>query len=218
MNEYLLNLYELFSESDEVVFKALQKKKDWMFRKLYIPYNFKMVMEDGKETYPDIFSILDKTINFDDLVLSPKDLLDYEENYIKVLNAFNQRFKVRYLYEKPVKMNDESTFYMEIDFTKIDEKGYKELVANFFPCLKLSELDIDYNSLDVIELLKYAMIKSNHDKWVLILDKSNLLNNRFYADVFTKIVVSPKLNNKYLKALEDLVETLNVPIEVKDYD
>jgi hypothetical protein len=35
MNRYLENFVNLFSEDDATVIKAVQEKKDWMFRKLY---------------------------------------------------------------------------------------------------------------------------------------------------------------------------------------
>ncbi len=218
MNKYLKNFLDLYSEDDSIVYKAILEKKDWLFKKLYMPCNFLSVRINNENVYPDLFALMDKTINFEPLALHDSVFEDHEELYIPTMNKFNECFRVRYFYDHYFTLVEPTTFWVEIDFGFLDDKGYKDLVANFFPCLTKEELELTYDFSDIKELLKLAMCHEIEGSYVAILDKNNLINDRFLAPVVRKIIYSSTLSENKIAALRELAKNLNVALEEVAYE
>ena len=108
--------------------------------------------EQGKKHFKFLESLFDNVILFK----KSKNELARNFRYIKFLTSIINE--------------EEAMFYIEYDFTRIDEKGYRAVVANYYPCLNEEELHIDYSSKDTKEALKTMMIGENNES-VIILDE-----------------------------------------------
>ena len=217
VNENILNFYDLYSNDDSVVYRAVLKKKDWMFRRLFIPCNFHSLTIDNIVTYPDLFGLMDQGFVFQELHLDESKFEGHEKKIKKIVSEFNKRFKIRYAYEQIVPMDDSSTFWVEMDFTKLDNKTYNDLVCNFYPCISsIDEMDLFYDETKDIDLLKYPMIGDSR-KWVFIIDQHLLVNNRFYMqNCFKKFWYnSHLLSDEQIEAIKEIAEA-NL-VEAGDY-
>lgn len=196
MNKYIENFYDLFSLNDAKVYQAIKEKKDWLFQKLYIPYTFEKKIENGKELYEELYALMDQSVVFKPLSLPDNLFEDHMDKKDKIIDAFNIDYALLYLYNKLTKKVQKGTFFVEFDFSLLSDKLYKELVANFFPCISSKEeLDLFYDETRIEDLLKYAMYGEN-GKWVLILSKNNLLNGKFYLPYAKKIYFNKELIDK----------------------
>lgn len=217
VNDNILNFYDLYSNDDNTVYRAVLKKKDWLFRRLFIPCNFHSLKIDNVITYPDLFGLMDQSFVFQKLVLDESKFEGNERKIKKIVNEFNKRFKIRYAYERIVPMDDPSTFWIEMDFTKLDKKTYNDLVCNFYPCIpNIDEMDLFYDETKDIDLLKYPMIGEN-GKWVFIIDHQLMVNDRVYMqNCFKKIWYnSHLLENEQIEAIKEIAEA-NL-VEAGDY-
>lgn len=193
MHKYLDNFNRLFSEDDQVVYKAVLEKKDWILDKLYIKGNIDVSLDENGQKH---FAMLEAL--FDDVLVFKKHPYLPENNF---------RF-VKFLKDT----KEDALFYIEYDFRKIDQKGYQSLVANFYPCLKEEELEIDYQSEEVKETLKKYMIGKPNEA-VLILDKNALLNERFFAPVMTRILAKENIPTELKEVLTNLAQEKNLKYE-----
>lgn len=217
VNEKILNFYDLYSNDDRVVYRAVLEKKDWMFRKLFIPCTFRSLYIDSIVTYPDLFGLMDQSFVFEKLSLDESKFVGHEKQIKKIVNAFNQRYRIRYAYEQIVPMKDSTTFWVEMDFTKLDKKTYNDLVCNFYPCIpNIEEMDLFYDETNEIDLLKYPMIGNNR-KWVFILDSNSMVNDRCYMqNCFKKFWYnSHLLSDEQIEAIKEIAEA-NL-VEAGDY-
>jgi hypothetical protein len=101
----------------------------------------------------------------------------------------------------------------QLDFKKIDVKAYKELVCNFYPCLeKIEDLDLWYEEKNDVDLLKYPMF-GEFRKWVFILSKDNLNNDKYYLPIIKKIYYSNSLGEDKVEAIKEIANSLEVEVE-----
>lgn len=212
MNKLLKNFYDLYSNDDSVCYKALLEKKDWMFRKLFVPISFDKVVEDGKDLYPELYGVLDSSFVFKKLKYD-KDIfsnLDFAK-CMELITAFNNSYRYLNLVEKFTSSQD--FFYVELETNKMDEKAYRELVANFYPRLTREELELKYND-NLIELLKLAMV--GEDGYCLILGNDTLINDRYYLPIIKKLHYSKKMNQNQIEAVKEIAQSLGV--DCYEYD
>jgi len=215
MNKNVLNFYDLYSDNDQIVYKAVLEKKDWMFRKLFIACDFHALIIDGITTYPDLFGLMDQAFVFQKLTLDPSKFKDHEKDIIKITKAFNEKYRIRYAYERIVPQKEESTFYVEMDFTKLDKKTYNDLVCNFYPCIpEVKDLDLFFDPEKNIDLLKYPMI-GEEKKWVFILDSHLLVNDRYFMEKCLKKIWynSHNLDALKIETLKEIAHTNDIPLE-----
>lgn len=210
MKQELKNFYDLFQEDDAVVYQALLAKKDLILRKVFMPCNTQ-TPEDSTQL-PDTHALMNKTIGFDtlkkDQVFTSKDKIE------RGIELFNDQFRVCYFYNQPYQIGDSHSFWVELDFNKIDDQGYKQLVANFFKVLKKEDLEFTFDFKDIKEIMKLAMCHSKAD-YLLLIDKSNLISDRYYyAPIVTRIVVYKNADEETVKLLLQLAEALEIQLEV----
>ncbi len=190
MNIFLKNLIDLFSDEDPVVYKAVRQKKDWLFVPLFLRGDLEQVKDSqGLLHYRKIEAIYDDVLPFEKPLL-PKELLLSDEKKKELDSAFED-YRVLKLETDPNNLKD-APFFAEYDFTKIDQRGYHALLANFFPCLSMEELEIsptDDFSL-VVNQLKPLMVGPK-GQCVLILESHLLIQDSFYAPVLRKIHANP---------------------------
>jgi hypothetical protein len=198
MNYYLQNFVDLFSEDDSVVYQALQAKKDWMFRKLYLKVKFSK-SEDAKIPYPEIFATMDHAIHFDKL-----------PGESEVIKKFNESYRYKTLTEN-IEL-EKSSFLIELNLYSMDDKAYRDLVANFYPCMSIDELEI-VNDGNVMNLLKLPMI-GKKGEWVLVISKDQLLNDNYYLPCFKKIIYGKNcLKEQEMLTVEEICSNLKINME-----
>lgn len=197
MNKYLDNFNRLFSDDDKIVYQAILEKKDWICRPLYLPGNLDITIdEQGKKHFKFLESLFDNVILFK----KSKNELANNFRYVKFSNDLS---------------NEEALFFIEYDFTRIDEKGYHAIVANYYPCLSEEELHIDYSSKSVKEILKTMMIGENNES-VIILDQSALINDAFFAPIIRKVLVKESAPKEVKEVLINLAVDKDVEyVELK---
>ena len=198
MNKYLDNFNRLFSDDDKIVYQAILEKKDWIFSPLYWPGNLDISLdEQGKKHFKFLESLFDNVILFK----KSKNELARNFRYVKFLTSIINE--------------EEAMFYIEYDFTRIDEKGYRAVVANYYPCLNEEELHIDYSSKDTKEVLKTMMIGENNES-VIILDENALINDAFFAPIIRKIFVNESAPKEVKEVLINLAVDKDVEyVELK---
>jgi len=190
MNVFLKNLLDLFSDEDPVVYKAVRQKKDWLFVPLFLRGDLVQVKDSqGLLHYRKIEAIYDDVLHFEKAAIPHELLLSNEKK--KKLNSAYDAYRVLKLETDSNNLKD-APFFAEYDFTKIDQRGYHALLANFFPCLSIEELEISTNddfSL-VVNQLKPLMVGPK-GQCVLILESHLLIQDAFYAPVLRKIHANP---------------------------
>ena len=198
MNKYLDNFNRLFSDDDKIVYQAILEKKDWICRPLYLLGNLDITIdEQGKKHFKFLESLFDNVILFK----KSKNELASNFRYVKFLTSIINE--------------EEAMFYIEYDFTRIDEKGYRAVVANYYPCLNEEELHIDYSSKDTKEVLKTMMIGENNES-VIILDENALINDAFFAQIIRKIFVKESAPKEVKEVLINLAVDKDVEyVELK---
>jgi hypothetical protein len=214
MNKYLNNFYNLFSYNKDISYKAVVEKKDWLFQDLYFPYSFFEVKENGKSIYPDIYALYDQTLLFKEASFDNDVFLDHEDKKEEITNTFNNNFSLAYAYDELLPL-DKDSFYVQFDFTKIDQKLYQILIANIFPCIdNIKELDFFYDKTNVVDLLRYPMYGNSH-RWNIILTKDKLIQNRLYLPYVKKIIYDEsKLTSEEIETLKIIASSLKVSLEV----
>lgn len=213
LNRYLDNFYRLFSSDDAVSFRALLEKKDWLFRKLFVPIRFDRTIRDGVTLYPEIHALMDSAFVF--------KKLDYDRNLFfgieyekarELIDAFNSEYRFLYLKDYPDFTEEE--FFAEMDMRRIDERTYRDLVGNFYPCFQnREEADLSFESKPS-ELLKLAMIRKNG--YVLILSKESLLDDRYYLPAVCRLHCSGRIGEEKKRTVEEIA--LGLRAEVNIYD
>ncbi len=194
MNQNLLNFKNLFSDDKKIVYQAILEKKDWINDVFYSDYSFAKKIENGKEIYEDLFSLLNNSLLLKD---------DKSEN-----------FAYRYFNKTKKYVKKEGHFLVGYDFSKLDIDSYKELFANFYPCIKQSDF-VEFND-DIQNQLEKIMISD--EDYVLILDKNNLFNNGYPIKVLCKIMYHKDyINEEKLEALKEIASTFDLEVEeIKD--
>ncbi len=190
MNVFLQNLMDLFSDEDPIIYKAVRQKKDWLFVPLFLRGDINQVADSqGLIHYRKIEALVDDVLPFEKAVL-PEELSLSSDKEAEIKSAY-KAYRVLRLETDPTMLSD-APFFVEYDFTKIDQRGYHALLANFFPCLSVEELDIkasdDFSK--VVNQLKPLMV-GPHGQCVLILENHLLIQDSFYAPVLRKIHANP---------------------------
>ncbi len=189
MNEYLKNFLELFSEDDQTIYQALLAKKDWLFVPLFLKGNLNQIIDSqGLKHFRLIEALYDDVLPFDKAILVNES--EYSLQQRRALNEAYENFRVLSL-ETDRKSMDGAPFFAEYDFTKIDQRGYHALLANFFPCLRKEELEIDplADMSLAVNQLRPLMIGPK-GRYVLILESHLLIQDAFYAPILRKIHVA----------------------------
>ena len=213
MNPFIKNFYDLFSQDDTIVYKAILLKKNWMFRRFYFPVTFDCTIVEDKEMFYDLYALVDQSILFKKINLSDEIFTSQEKGTKeRIEDSFNEVYRVAYCYESIP--NLKNTFYAEMDFYKIDKDTYNQLVANFYPCLdKLEDLEFEYNPNNDIDLLKYPMY-GEYRKWLFILPRDKMVDDRFYMPFIKKIwYQKANFTDEQIDAIEIIAEKLQVEVE-----
>ena len=207
MKNKLQNFRQLFSNDNNIMYKAILEKKDWILKPMYIVATL--------SSNSDIEDIFERRLRFKKAYLD-SDAYSNKEAYLKAFEQFNNQFRVLYLYDEIPFVYDESDFVIEYDFRKLSDNEYKILFANFYPTLTEKERK-QIEEDELIYLLKQAMDDRLGDASI-ILDLNNLNESCFNCNIINKIIVSNNLNDGYKMHLKLLCEKLNIEIKEVRYD
>lgn len=214
MANFLDNFKRLYSLDRQICYKAVLEKKDWMFRKLYIPITFICEEDkDNKKIYPELYALLDSSFYFKNLGYSSELFKNIDFlKAMEIINEFNKDYAYLNLLEKLDYEFDKDCFYCEINTYKMEDKVYKELFANFYPTTSnVDDLELHYEKDDLMELIKLPMYQK--EGFVLILHKSNLLNNRYYLPIISSLHYSKsRLNEEKIKTIKEIGKKLDVEV------
>ena len=130
MKNKLQNLRQLFSDDNNIMYKAILEKKDWILKPMYVVATL--------SSNSDIEDIFERRLRFKKAYLDG-DAFSNKELYLEAFDRFNNQFRVLYLYNEIPFVNDESDFVIEYDFRKLTDNEYKILFANFYPTLNETE-------------------------------------------------------------------------------
>jgi len=216
VNKQLQNYIDLFSENDTTVYKALLAKKDWLFVPLFLRGNLEVKLDENNQKHFRLLeSLYDDVLNFDSIVFEEKLALEPHLK-LKIETKLASYVRLTLLDTIP---DDDSPFFAEYDFTKINDETYHSLLANFYPCLSLRTLAINPLTLksSLLEQLKCVMVgkKGEH---VLIVERSTLINDCLYAPILRAIHVRPTIDHLLKEELQILCKEKGIIYKEVRYD
>lgn len=206
MHKEVENAYRLYSENEEEVMQALYEKKDWILSSFYVKGNIDTILDRrGRTHYPFIEALLD-----DVLLFSPITFTNEIQNQEERLQSWNERFQILDVYEQEPK---DAPFVAVYDFTLLDRQAYNALMPNFYHGLE--ETLEDEKTDDILDLLRLLFQKEKGNSF-LLLDKSALLNQAFFAPVLTKIIAFPSASEELKEELLSIASEKNIPYEERE--
>jgi len=136
------NFINLFSNDEEIRFNALLGKRDWILNRYYIAFNF--ASRGSEESYSDLECLTRQGLPFKHLN-QPRLVNTSLANRIA---KFNKKFKIIKLYDSLPERPNKDTFFVEVNFKKLDKSDYKTLVPNFFYVLDNNYLEKNIFKID----------------------------------------------------------------------
>lgn len=203
-------LEKLFSDNEKEIYSALLAKKDWLNTKLILEGNLDYYIdEQNRKRFPFLEHLFDNVVYFSNIYYDGKNI-DLKQSIDQLLVKFK-----RAIFKTKIDLNSNCPFYVEYDFNKLDELGYRALIANVYHMQKEENLNIEYDKIDtsILDQIKLAII-GNEDETCFILDDSNLINGCFFLPIVSKIYISKKISENLFKELQLFSEENNVELEV----
>lgn len=202
------NFINLFSNDEEIRFNALLGKRDWILNRYYIAFNF--ANRGSEDSYSDLECLSRQALPFKHLN-QPRLVNTSLANRIA---KFNKKFRIIKLYDTLPDRPNKDTFFVEVNFKKLDKSDYKTLVSNFFYCLNKSYLNIkQFLANDIRSLLLPALI-GNDNESVIVLDNKYLEKNIFKIDGMTKIYLYDDISEKMEDVIEKIVKYTNLKVVI----
>ena len=199
MERFFNNLINLFSDDNQVMYRALLEKKDWILSKFYIIATL--------ENDCDFEDIIEGRIRFKKVLIDPNIFTD-KELYKECDSLFLNQYRCLYLYNQIPDVESDEDFIICFDFNYVDNESYKILFPNFYPCFYRDYL-IKSTGIKEADILKGAMDKALGDN-VIILSNDNLDNSTFKCNVVSEIIVPNTLKSGYKTALSLLCSKLDI--------
>lgn len=200
MNKFLKNFYDLYSDNDEEVYRAIIEKKDWILDEFYIPGDLNIERDENGIRH---FPMLEDVVN---------DVISLKPYPFMLPNMGEDSSKYRYivLYKKMKRELNPPLFWVKYDFRNIDEESYKALLANIFPRLPEEELEIEKDDNDDIKrLMKFMMIGEDHEM-VLIVHEDNNKEGIIKAPIIREILYNRNAPHELVETLETIAESKGV--------
>lgn len=206
MNRYLNNIRRLFSDKNEEIYQALLEKKDWIFQEYYCIGSF--------DSNQDVEDIIDGKLRLRKLYIDPQQFSDREK--LSMTEETLKQFRFLYLYRNLPKCEHSDEFVIRYDFRKLNDREYKMLFPNLYPCL--SETDRDSVEEDrLVASMKRAMDDSLGDA-VLIMNEQDLIDSCFPCRAVGEIFIPSSLEAGYSTPLRLLCAKLNISCKEVNYD
>lgn len=199
---------KLFSDNEKDIYEALLYKKNWLNIKLIKEGNLDYYIDSNKiKRYPFLENL------FDNVLMFKKAQYDgNKKEYTKIINQCISKFSILILSTK-LKIKKDVPFYVEYDFNKLDELGYRSLIANVYKMYKENDLNINYEDLNnITNQIKLCLI-GNEDDYCFILNDESLINGCFFLPIVSKIYITNKINEDLFKELELFSKENKVQLE-----
>lgn len=186
------NFLHLFSEDQKTCENALLEKSTWILNSYFALFTLPIVVNDPAIDYQEFYALMDQALVF-------KESKDHQYVYYK-------------FYSLSKRIN-EHQFGVLFDLAKLKEnhKEYLALFANFFPCLTKEEIA----SIKDPFLHDFAMMMEGKEgEFVLILDKNQTFENKYYMPYMKLILINNKdsLTKEESSIIEDINDKLKVEI------
>ena len=209
MIEDIKILEDEFSDDERKIYQALLKKKDWLNIKLIRSGNLDYyVDEKNNKRYPFLEHLFDNVVFFK----KPQYTGKFEDK--EKINLLLEDYNIA-IFQTKINLKNDAPFYVEYDFNKLDELGYRSLIANVYHMKDEKTLKIKYDNIEnsIVDQIKIAII-GKEDETCFILDDSNLINGCFFLPIVSKIYISKRISEVLFKELELYCNENKVELEV----
>lgn len=203
-------LEKLFSDNEKEIYSALLAKKDWLNVKLIMEGNLDYYIDSkNRKRFPFLEHLFDNVVYFSNIYYDGKNI-DLKVTIDESLTKFK-----RAVFKNKIDLNSNCPFYVEYDFNKLDELGYRSLIANVYHMKDEKTLKINYDNIEnsIVDQIKIAII-GKEDETCFILDDSNLINGCFFLPIVSKIYISKRISEDLFKELELYCNENKVELEV----
>lgn len=214
MNEVKL-IEDLYLGTREEAINAINAKRLWIENKFFVKGNINSVKDkDGLIHYPFIEALYDNVLLFSNV--SIHDTKNFTDEELKVINEKSSNLAVLNLYNH-CDFEDDTLFYVEYNFSKIELSAYHEFVANIFHKIPFGLLNIDKSKLQDggVDLIK-SLVSGQLGESILIVSKDKLVNMCYDCHILERIVYKKGIDKDLIESLNEIANQHH--IELKEID
>ncbi len=216
MNEVKL-IEDLYLGSREEAINAINEKRLWIENKFFVKGNIDSIKDkDGLIRYPFIESLYDNVLLFSNVFIH--DTKDFTKEECKIINEKSKNLAILNLYNH-CDFNDNTLFYVEYNFSKIELSAYHEFVANIFHKIPFGLLNIDKSKLKdgSVDLIK-SLVSGQIGESILILSKDKLSNMCYDCHILERIVYKKGIDKELIESLNEIANQHNIELKELDED
>lgn len=214
MNEVKL-IEDLYLGTREEAINAINEKRLWIENKFFVKGNINSVKDkDGLIHYPFIEALYDNVLLFSNVSIN--DTKNFTDEELKVINEKSSNLAVLNLYNH-CDFEDDTLFYVEYNFSKIELSAYHEFVANIFHKIPFGLLNIDKSKLQDggVDLIK-SLVSGQLGESILIVSKDKLVNMCYDCHILERIVYKKGIDKDLIESLNEIANQHH--IELKEID
>lgn len=195
MNKEVENLIDLYTKNKEELLKAIK------FKVNFINHKFILLGLDkfSNNSLAFLNNLKEGFLKFNKPTIFKEYFIEDEVKYIEY---YSNNYRTLELYNDVPDVKD-INYFIELDFNKLELTSYYKLFPNFYHTIPFNELDIDLNKKEDYEIIKCLIIKKTFQN-LIILEKNNLVNDKFYAPIISKIFYKKDIDNSLLDILKEI--------------
>ncbi len=216
MNEVKL-IEDLYLGTREEAINAINEKRLWIENKFFVKGNIDFIKDkDGLIHYPFIEALYDNVLLFSNV--SIHDSKDFTDEECKTINERSSNLAVLNLYNH-CDFSDDTLFYVEYNFCRIELSAYHEFVANIFHKIPYGLLNIDKSKLNDggVDLIK-SLISGQLGESILIVSKDKLVNMCYDCHILERIVYRKGIDKDLIESLKEIANQHHIELKEMDED
>ncbi len=216
MNEVKL-IEDLYLGTREEAINAINEKRLWIENKFFVKGNIDSIKDkDGLVHYPFIEALYDNVLLFSNVFIH--DSKDFTDEECKIINEKSSNLAVLNLYNH-CDFADETLFYVEYNFSRIELSAYHEFVANIFHKIPFGLLNIDKSKLKDggVDLIK-SLISGQLGESILIVSKDKLVNMCYDCHILERIVYRKGIDKELIESLREIANQHHIELKEMDED
>lgn len=216
MNEVKL-IEDLYLGTREEAINAINEKRLWIENKFFVKGNIDSIKDkDGLIHYPFIEALYDNVLLFSNV--SIHDSKDFTDEECKTINEKSSNLAVLNLYNH-CDFKDDTLFYVEYNFCRIELSAYHEFVANIFHKIPYGLLNIDKTKLNDggVDLIK-SLISGQLGESILIVSKDKLVNMCYDCHILERIVYRKGIDKDLIESLKEIANQHHIELKEMDED
>ena len=216
MNEVKL-IEDLYLGSREEAINAINEKRLWIENKFFVKGNINSIKDkDGLVHYPFIESLYDNVLLFSNVFMH--DSRNFSKEECEIINEKSKNLAILNLYNH-CDFNDDTLFYVEYNFSKIELSAYHEFVANIFHKIPYGLLNIDKTKLSEgsVDLIK-SLVSGQIGESILILSKDKLTNMCYDCHILERIVYKKGIDKELIESLNEIANQHHIELKELDED